>query len=172
MMYDAKVKKIARYQQYFAVKEILKTIQQDDGSGRRKGGVVWHTQGSGKSLTMVMLAKYILMELRGCNDGTEPINPRVIVVTDRKELDRQITDTFSHTKLRPAQATSGRNLVELITKGKADVITTIINKFNTAERLDTKDYSRDIFLLVDETIFCFPMICANMKRHSLLYSSN
>lgn len=151
ILYDAKVKKIARYQQYFAVKEILKTIQQDDGNGRRKGGVVWHTQGSGKSLTMVMLAKYILMELReGCS-GSGSINPRVIVVTDRKELDRQITDTFSHTRLRPAQAASGRNLVELITKGKADVITTIINKFNTAERLDTKDYSRDIFLLVDES---------------------
>lgn len=148
ILYDAKVKKIARYQQFFAVQEILKTIQKDDGNGRRQGGVVWHTQGSGKSLTMVMLAKYILMEMR--EKGLAE-NPRVIVVTDRKELDRQITDTFSHTRLKPAQATSGRKLVELISKGKADVITTIINKFNTAERLDTKDYSRDIFLLVDES---------------------
>ena len=148
ILYDAKVKKIARYQQFFAVKEIIKTVQEDDENGRRKGGVVWHTQGSGKSLTMVMLAKYILMELR----KTIPShNPRVIVVTDRKELDRQITDTFAHTRLRPARATSGRNLVELIANEKADVITTIINKFNTAERLDTKNDSRDIFLLVDES---------------------
>ena len=144
ILFDAKVKKIARYQQYFAVQEILKKIQKVDTDGRRQGGVVWHTQGSGKSLTMVMLAKYILMEL-------QKFNPRVIVVTDRKELDRQITDTFSHTRLRPAQAVSGRNLVDLISKGKADVITTIINKFNTAERLETKDYSKNIFLLVDES---------------------
>ncbi|MBR0318337.1 MAG: type I restriction endonuclease subunit R [Spirochaetia bacterium] len=144
ILFDAKVKKIARYQQYFAVQEILKKIQRIDENGRRQGGVVWHTQGSGKSLTMVMLAKYILMEL-------QKYNPRVVVVTDRKELDRQITDTFSHTRLRPAQAVSGRNLVELISKGKADVITTIINKFNTAERLETKDYSKNIFLLVDES---------------------
>ena len=148
IIYDAKVKKIARYQQFFAVHEILKTIQKNDGNGRRQGGVVWHTQGSGKSLTMVMLAKCILMELQKTSESK---NPRVIVVTDRKELDRQITDTFAHTRLKPAQASSGRNLVELITKGRADVITTIINKFNTAERLDTKDYSRDIFLLVDES---------------------
>lgn len=148
IVYDAKVKKIARYQQFFAVKEIIKTIQESDDNGRRKGGVVWHTQGSGKSLTMVMLAKYILVELRKIIPSH---NPRVIVVTDRKELDKQIKDTFAHTRLRPFQAISGRNLVELISKEKADVITTIINKFNTAERLDTKNESRDIFLLVDES---------------------
>lgn len=148
IVFDAKVKKIARYQQYFAVQEIMQTIQKNDAEGRRQGGVVWHTQGSGKSLTMVMLAKYILMELQ--RDGS-PANPRVIVVTDRKELDRQITDTFAHTHLRPAQAKSGRKLVELITKNRADVITTIINKFNTAEKLETKDTGRDIFLLVDES---------------------
>ena len=144
IVYDANVKKIARYQQYFAIQDILKTIVKKDDNGVRHGGVVWHTQGSGKSLTMVMLAKYILTEY-------SDISPRVIVVTDRKELDKQITNTFSHTRLAPAQATTGRNLVELIDKGKADVITTIINKFNTAERLDTKNYSSDIFLLVDES---------------------
>lgn len=144
VLFDANVKKICRYQQYFAIKEIIKTIQQQDSKGNRQSGVVWHTQGSDKSLTMVMLAKYILMELALCN-------PKVVIVSDRKELDGQITATFAHTHLNPARATSGRHLVELVKSGKADVITTIINKFNTAERLDTKNYSKNVFVLIDES---------------------
>ena len=104
----------------------------------------WHTQGSGKSLTMVMLAKYILMELKDCH-------PRVVIVTDRKELDAQIAATFAHTRLTPARATSGRHLVELVNSARADVITSIINKFNTVERQEVKNPSRDIFVLVDES---------------------
>ena len=144
VLFDANVKKICRYQQYFAIREIIKTIAQQDSKGNRQSGVIWHTQGSGKSLTMVMLAKYILMELA-------VYNPRVVIVTDRKELDGQIAATFAHTRLNPARATSGRHLVELVTNGKADVITTIINKFNTAERLDAKNNSRDVFVLIDES---------------------
>lgn len=144
VLFDANVKKICRYQQYFAIQEIIKTIQQPDEKGNRQSGVIWHTQGSGKSLTMVMLAKYLLMELSSCH-------PRVIIVTDRKELDRQIAATFSHTRLNPARATNGRNLVDLLQDGRADVITTIINKFNTAEKLEHKNLSRDVFLLVDES---------------------
>ena len=144
VLFDANVKKICRYQQYFAIREIINTIAQQDSKGNRQSGVIWHTQGSGKSLTMVMLAKYILMELSACN-------PRVVIVTDRKELDGQIAATFAHTRLNPARATSGRHLVELVTSGKADVITTIINKFNTAERLEAKNNSRDVFVLIDES---------------------
>lgn len=144
VLFDANVKKICRYQQYFAIREIIKTIAQQDSKGNRQSGVIWHTQGSGKSLTMVMLAKYILMELA-------VYNPRVVIVTDRKELDGQIAATFAHTRLNPARATSGRHLVELVTNGKADVITTIINKFNTAERLEAKNNSRDVFVLIDES---------------------
>lgn len=144
VLFDANVKKICRYQQYFAIREIMKTIAQQDSRGNRQGGVIWHTQGSGKSLTMVMLAKYILMVLADCN-------PRVVIVTDRKELDGQIAATFSHTRLNPARATSGRHLVELVTSGKADVVTTIINKFNTAERLAARNTSRDVFVLIDES---------------------
>ena len=144
VLFDANVKKICRYQQYFAIREIIKPIAQRDSKGNRQSGVIWHTQGSGKSLTMVMLAKYILMELAACN-------PRVVIVTDRKELDGQIAATFAHTRLNPARATSGRHLVELVTNGKADVITTIINKFNTAERLEAKNNSRDVFVLIDES---------------------
>ena len=144
VLFDANVKKICRYQQYFAIREIMKTVTQQDSRGNRQGGVIWHTQGSGKSLTMVMLAKYILMELAACN-------PRVVIVTDRKELDGQIAATFSHTRLNPARATSGRHLVELVASGKADVVTTIINKFNTAERLAARNTSRDVFVLIDES---------------------
>ena len=144
ILFDANVKKICRYQQYFAIKAILKTVAQRDESGRRQSGVVWHTQGSGKSLTMVMLAKYILMEM------TE-LHPQVVIVTDRKDLDTQIASTFAHTRLNPARATSGRNLVELMKSSKADVITTIVNKFNTAEKLETRNLSRDVFILVDES---------------------
>lgn len=144
ILYDANVKKICRYQQYFAIKEIIKTIGETDERGNRQSGVIWHTQGSGKSLTMVMLAKYILMEMTECH-------PRVVIVTDRKELDGQIAATFAHTRLNPARATSGRHLVELVNSGKADVITSIINKFNTAERMSTKSESRDVFILVDES---------------------
>lgn len=144
ILFDANVKKICRYQQYFAVKEIMKTIAQKDEKGNRQSGVIWHTQGSGKSLTMVMLAKYLLMELAACH-------PRVVIVTDRKELDAQIAATFAHTRLNPARATSGRHLVELVNSAKADIITSIINKFSAAEHWETKNDSRDVFVLVDES---------------------
>ena len=143
-LYDGNIKKICRYQQFFAVGEIIKTINTDDTAGNRQSGVIWHTQGSGKSLTMVMVAKYILEEMR-------EYNPRVIIVTDRKELDKQIAKTFAHTRLAPARATSGKHLIELINKGSADVITSIINKFNTVENSGLKNDSRDIFVLVDES---------------------
>lgn len=144
ILFDANVKKVCRYQQFFAVREIMKTIAENDEHGNRQSGVIWHTQGSGKSLTMVMLAKYILMELKDCH-------PRVVIVTDRKELDAQIAATFAHTRLTPARATSGRHLVELVNSARADVITSIINKFNTVERQEIKNPSRDIFVLVDES---------------------
>ena len=144
ILFDANVKKICRYQQYFAIKEIVKTITKTDIHGNRQGGVIWHTQGSGKSLTMVMLAKYLLTELSECH-------PRVVIVTDRKELDGQIAATFAHTRLNPARASSGRHLVELVSSGKADVVTSIINKFNTAERMEAQNLSQDVFVLVDES---------------------
>lgn len=144
VLFDANVKKICRYQQFFAVEEILKTINTDDNAGNRQSGVIWHTQGSGKSLTMVMVSKYIL-------ETMSDLNPRVVIVSDRKELDKQIAKTFAHTRLSPARATSGKHLIELINNGSADVITSIINKFNTVESSGLKNMSRDIFVLVDES---------------------
>jgi type I restriction enzyme R subunit len=142
-LYDANVKKIARYQQFFAVEAIIRTIETDDAvTGNRQSGVIWHTQGSGKSLTMVMLARYILEKVRG---------GKIILVTDRTELDRQIEQTFSHTRLKPSRATSGKNLIDIINSGKTDIVTAIINKFNTAENRGMKVESRDVFVLVDES---------------------
>ncbi len=144
ILFDANVKKICRHQQFFAVQAIVKTIKETDERGNRQSGVIWHTQGSGKSLTMVMLAKYILMELTSDH-------PKVIIVTDRTDLDDQIKNTFANTRQTPAQATSGRHLVKLVNNSKVDVITTIINKFNAAEQQDTRIDSRNVFVLVDES---------------------
>ena len=144
VLYDANVKKICRYQQFFAVEEIMKTIRTNDAAGNRQSGVIWHTQGSGKSLTMVMVSKYILETMSN-------LNPRVVIVTDRKELDKQIAKTFAHTRLKPARATSGKHLLELINAGSADVITSIINKFNTVENCGLRNDSKDIFVFVDES---------------------
>ncbi|MEK4876020.1 type I restriction endonuclease subunit R [Bacillus sp. FSL W8-0102] len=143
-LFDKDVKKVARYQQYYAIKEIMKTIEERDENGNRQSGVIWHTQGSGKSLTMVMLAKYILSELRG-------FNPKVIVVTDRVELDKQIHKTFSHTRLKASRATSGSHLVDLINDNHSDIVTTLVHKFDTASSKQKPIESRDIFVLVDES---------------------
>lgn len=144
ILFDGTVKKVCRYQQYYSVKSIIKTISQVNDDGVRGSGVVWHTQGSGKSLTMVMLANYILANIN-------PGKCRVVVVTDRLELDKQITKTFSNTKIRPSRATSGKNLIDIIEEGNADVITAVINKFNTVDRSNVKLTSKDIFVLVDES---------------------
>lgn len=144
ILFDKDVKKICRYQQYFAIKEIMKTIEESDENGNRQSGVVWHTQGSGKSLTMVMVAKYILSEL-------DTLNPRVIVVTDRVDLDVQINRTFNHTRLKAVKASTGNHLIKLINDSEADIVTTLVHKFDTAANKGAKLESRNIFVLVDES---------------------
>jgi type I restriction enzyme R subunit len=143
VLFDNGEKKIARYQQYFAIKKTMRRILQLE-EGKRKGGVVWHTQGSGKSLTMVMLAQAIALE-------KSIKNPKIILVTDRIDLDDQITGTFRKCGIFVENATTGQRLVELLA-GKSDaVITTIINKFEAAVNKIAKPLeSVDIFVLVDE----------------------
>jgi type I restriction enzyme R subunit len=87
ILFDDGVKKITRYQQCFAVRWTLERIVMIQPIGRRLGGVICHRQGSGKSLTMVMLAQLIAMH-------PKIKNPKIILVTDRVDLDDQITDTF------------------------------------------------------------------------------
>lgn len=139
-LYDKTVKKLPRYQQFFAVKKILNTIKNKDASGKRQGGLVWHTQGSGKSLTMVMLVKNLIENIQ---------NPRVIVVTDRIDLDIQIRDTFKacNIKVGVHQATSSNDLRKSIQSKTTDVITTLIQKFDSTPFTDTDN---NIFILIDE----------------------
>lgn len=145
LVYDAGTKKVARYQQYFAVQNTLERVKQKDGEGRRKGGVVWHTQGSGKSLTMVMLSKCLTLD-----PGIE--TPRVILVTDRVDLDKQIWDTFYNCGKQPRQAKSGSDLIQSLKEGDADVITTVIDKFESGlARYKYRDEDENTFVLVDES---------------------
>lgn len=144
-VFDGGVRKVARYQQVFAIQEVLRRIQQTDDSGKRRGGIVWHTQGSGKSLTMVMLARALALE-----PGIR--NPRIVLVTDRVDLDKQLGNTFAACGLSPDRAESGRHLVELVSDGKAHIVTTLVHKFDKALAYKKLcDASPDIFVLVDET---------------------
>ena len=116
-----------------------------DGAGSRKGGVIWHTQGSGKSLTMVMLARNLALD-------PEIPNPRIVLVTDRDDLDKQLGNTFAACGLEANRATSGRNLLELVAGKKSGIITTLIHKFDRAYAVKKyQDASPDIFILVDES---------------------
>ncbi len=140
IIFDGKVKKIARYQQYFAIKSIMKRIEKIDNTGVRAGGLIWHTQGSGKSLTMVMLAKIIKRDIVGS---------KIIIVTDRKDLDKQIHSTFRSNEVLAYKARSGHNLIELLQSGKT-VITTLVHKFETVKKQKVVLDDPNIFILVDE----------------------
>ncbi|TKG95187.1 type I restriction endonuclease subunit R [Puteibacter caeruleilacunae] len=143
-VYDDGTKKVARYQQYFAVNETMSRVSRLDDTGRRKGGVIWHTQGSGKSLTMVMLAQML---------ATSPhiSNPKILLVTDRIDLDDQISDTFKKCQKEVKQAKTGAHLAQLIKANDDAVITTIINKFEAAVKQCKNPFtSADIFVLIDE----------------------
>ena len=144
IVFDAGVRKIARYQQYYAVKHTIERVL-PLREGVRQGGVIWHTTGSGKSLTMVMLAKALALH-------PAISNPRVIIVTDRVDLDDQIWRTFGACGKTAEKANTGEHLVRLITEGKASVITTIINKFATVKgKYGVTDTNPNIFVLVDES---------------------
>jgi type I restriction enzyme R subunit len=140
------VKKIARYQQYFAIRSTLERVRQRDAQRKRKGGVIWQTQGSGKSLAMVLLGKALAME------PSIP-NPRIILVTDRIDLDEQIWKTFHQCGKDPQQAKTGKHLQELIADDRVPVITTVLDKFRAAANASEtfKNEDEDIFVLVDES---------------------
>jgi len=138
IIFEAGIKKICRYQQYFAVKAMLERIKHD-----KKGGVVWHTQGSGKSITMVYITKKLM-------EDKEIQNPRVVIVTDRVDLDKQIHKTFNRIGVEAARATTGNNLTELIKNEKIRVITTVANKFETVVKSGVSVDTPNTFILVDE----------------------
>jgi type I restriction enzyme R subunit len=143
-LFDGGIKKIARYQQFFVIRSALRRIQQRDEQGRRRGGIIWHTQGSGKSLTMVMLARALAV-----HSGV--LNPRIVLVTDRDDLDKQLANTFKACGLEPQRASSGKNLLDLISENRASLITTLVHKFDKALNVRKHvEKSADIFILIDE----------------------
>jgi type I restriction enzyme, R subunit len=144
ILFDGGTKKIARYQQYFAVKATIDRVQQVRGDASRQGGVIWHTTGSGKSLTMVMLAKALVRE-------KTILNPKIILVNDRIDLDDQLKDTFKDCGTAPVKAKNGKHLLELLNEPKAEIITTVIDKFETVAKEKGTNPSADIFVLVDES---------------------
>jgi type I restriction enzyme R subunit len=158
-LFDNGKKIIARYQQFFCVEKILNRIRERDAEGRRKGGVVWHTQGSGKSLTMVFLAKGIAL-LRQMPDH------KIVLVTDRIDLDDQLHKTFRHCGREAEQASSGRRLVGMLQSKSARIIATTIGKFETViEKFDLTIDNPDIFVLVDEGHRTqYGVMHANMRR--------
>jgi len=140
------VKKIARYPQYFAIRSTLDRVRQRDRLGRRKGGVIWQTQGSGKSLAMVLLGKALALE------KSIP-NARIVIVTDRIDLDEQIWKTFHQCGKEPQQAKTGTHLIQLLQDDRASVITTLIQKFGIAAKESKRFTVEDdnLFVLVDES---------------------
>lgn len=142
-IFDAGIKKLTRYQQYFTVNQTVERVKTIE-AGHRNGGVVWHTQGSGKSLTMVMLAQKIAQE-------PSIRNPRIVLVTDRTDLDSQITGTFRKCGKEVENATTGKRLVELLESDTDAIITTVINKFETAiKTIKAPLTNPNIFILIDE----------------------
>ena len=143
------IKKIAAYHQYFAVnKAIEETLRATSEQGNGKVGVVWHTQGSGKSLSMVFYAGKAVLRLN---------NPTIVVITDRNDLDDQLFDTFASCKqlLRqePVQAETRENLKELLRVAGGGIIFTTIQKFfpeDGSANFDLLSERKNIIVIADE----------------------
>ena len=117
------VKKLPRYQQWRAVRKTVKRLT----SATPLGGVIWHTQGSGKSLTMALLARLLRA------DSTGLANPTVLVLTDRRDLDKQIFDTFHAVGIRAIQAVSVAGLVRMLGNDYGSVFTSTVQKFQEGD---------------------------------------
>ena len=120
------VKKLPRYQQWRAVRKTLQRLTMPTPVG----GVIWHTQGSGKSLTMALLARLLRAESTGLN------NPTVLVLTDRRDLDKQIFDTFHAVGIKAIQAVSVDGLIRMLSNDYGSVFTTTVQKFQEKEEKD------------------------------------
>jgi type I restriction enzyme R subunit len=144
-------KKVAAYHQFHAVnKAVGCTVRAASEAGDRRVGVIWHTQGSGKSLSMAFYAGKIIQ-----HQAME--NPTLVVLTDRNDLDDQLFGTFAacHELLRqkPEQATDRRHLRELLTRASGGVIFTTVQKFLPEQRGDTFPLlsdRRNIVVIADE----------------------
>ncbi len=126
VLFDAGVKKLPRVHQYFGIKKAQKYIQ------RYEGGIIWHTQGSGKSIVMVLLAKWLL--------ENNP-NARVAVLTDRDELDKQIERVFSDVGEEIYRTKSGKDLMLQLGQAKPRLLCSLIHKFG---RKDVENFNQFI----------------------------
>lgn len=131
-------KKLPRYQQWRAVCKTVKRLS----APKPMGGVVWHTQGSGKSLTMALLARMLRADSSGLN------NPTVLVLTDRKDLDKQIFDTFHAVGIKAIQAVSVDGLMKMLSNDYGSVFTSTVQKFQES---DQANYQPDTAPEEDDT---------------------
>jgi type I restriction enzyme R subunit len=122
-------KKLPRHHQYFAVKEAQKYIE------RREGGIIWHTQGSGKSITMVMLARWIL---------EHNAKARVVIITDRDELDKQIEGVFREAGETIYRTSSGHDLMQQLGRAKPRLLCSLIHKFGVRGVGDFDQFLSDL----------------------------
>src|SRR5690606_25615193 len=135
IVFDAGIKKTCRHNQFFGIEAAKRHI------ARREGGIIWHTQGSGKSLTMVWLAKWIRENVR---------DSRVLVVTDRTELDEQIEKVFSGVDEHIYRSKSGADLVDKLNKSNPWLVCSLVHKFGRHGEEDdesttnTDDFIRDM----------------------------
>lgn len=155
------IKKLARYQQFIAVNKAIERILSAKVSTKR-GGVIWHTQGSGKSLTMLWLAVKLrrIMEFE---------NPTIVIVTDRIDLDTQISGTFERCGFpNPERAKSVADLRDLLKAGVGKTIMTTIQKFQDATTEDIHPVlteEKNLFVMVDEAHRTqYKSLAANMRR--------
>ena len=125
VVFDAGIKKLPRHNQYFDVKAAQERIR------RREGGIIWHTQGSGKSLTMVWLTKWIREHVE---------NARVLVVTDRTELDEQIESVYLGVSESIYRTRSGANLIAQLNTTDHWLICSLVHKFGRGEDAATDDF--------------------------------
>jgi type I restriction enzyme R subunit len=154
------VRKLARYPQYVAANEAVKRVRTAKRAERR-GGVIWHTQGSGKSLTML----YTSVKLRRLREAE---NPTLVVVTDRTDLDDQITGTFQRCGFpNPEQAKSVRDLRDLLSRGSGQTVMTTVQKFQdaTSDLHPVLNTGENVFVFVDEAHRTqYKFLAANMRR--------
>ncbi len=118
IVFDGGTKKICRYNQYFAVKAAEESLL------KKQGGIIWHTQGSGKSLIMIWLARWIRENLP---------DPRVLIITDREELDKQIEKFFNGVNEEIYRTKSGKDLINRINSPAPWLMCSLIHKFRSAE---------------------------------------
>ena len=129
IVFDAGIKKVCRHNQYFGVRATQEHVK------RREGGIIWHTQGSGKSLTMVWLAKWIREHVG---------DARVLLITDRTELDEQIEGVFLGVSEGVHRTKSGADLVRVLNSSEEWLIASLIHKFGVSDEGDIDAFVKDI----------------------------